>query len=93
MSVRHLYAPTKAGAAEVRADLKARGLVANVRFFRHSIRIVLPAYTAEAAEIVRQYMLERGLCLAGGSKPEGDAWRFSWSIWEGRGQVFAYSIR
>jgi hypothetical protein len=89
-----IHAPTKDRAVAIRADLKALGVRANVRFFRFSFRIVLPVHTAEAAAAVRDYLVEQGLGLAGGhSATDPVAYRNAWSLYDGRGQLFAYDVR
>lgn len=89
-----MFKPTKNRAATIRADLKARGVKANVRFFNWSFRIVLPACTDDAIAAVRDYMVEADLRLAGGTHATNpDAYRRAWSCHAGRGQIFAYDIR
>jgi hypothetical protein len=89
-----IYRPTKAKAAAIRDALKQDGVKANVRRLTSSYRIVLPAHTADAVAKVRDFLVLSGLRLAGGSSAaDPQAFRFAWSVFEGRGQIFVYDIR
>lgn len=89
-----IYRPTKAKAAAIRDALKQEGVKANVKFLNASYRIVLPVHTAEAVAKVRDFLVLAGLRLTGGtSATDPQAYRFAWSVSEGRGQIFVYDVR
>lgn len=82
-------------AAVIRADLKARGIKANVRYFNSSYRIVLPVASVEARAALRDYLVEHDLSLSGSYQSATDraAYDRAWSMYEGRGQIFVCDAR
>lgn len=89
-----IHRPSKSGAEQIRAELKSRGVKANVRFLRWSYRIVLPVVTGEAMDKLRDYLVEidfRNVC--GEQFTDPAVWSRVVDCYEGRGQLFVYNAR
>lgn len=92
MATMHKY--TKDQVAMIRADIKALGIKANVKLCNWSIRIVLPRFTPEDKEKLRQYLIStgNGNSISGDIKNDFD-WDITWSLYNGRGQIFIYNMK
>ena len=90
-----LVKPTVNKAAVIRAELKAAGIKANVRYFNWSYRIVLPVWTQQASDALRDFAVLNNLRLAGFATSPTDraAYERAWSKHDGRGQIFFYDVR
>lgn len=89
-----IHRPSKIGAAQIRADLKARGVKANVRFFNWSYRIVLPVCTEDAMDKLRDYLVEADLRnVSGEAYADPGVWSRGLDRYDGRGQLFAYNAK
>lgn len=94
MAILTIHRPSKSGAAVVRADLKARGVKANVRFFNWSYRIVLPVASDDALAKLRDYLVEidfRNVC--GEQFTDPAVWSRVVDRYDGRGQMFVYNMK